>query len=160
MSYKASSALAEAMLDAVKSSLDGGFIFIFSGAVPTQAADALNIAAVHTQVAKLSVSGGATGLTFEVADGAVVSKETTEVWSGLVLFDGFENAATTLTPTFFRFCPAGDTGRGAGSGARLQGTVGGPGSTADMKLAGPTVTDNGSNTVGADLFNVRLSSLL
>ena len=160
MSYKATDTLLNNMLNAAKTALDGGFFYCFAGAVPTNAADALNVATTHTQLFRLTVGGdGTTGLTFETAAAAVLAKETTEVWSGLVAFDGFADASATLTPTFFRFCPAGDDGRGAGSGVRLQGTVGGPASSADVKLGTDTVTDNGSNTQALDGFVVNLSSL-
>ena len=154
--------LAEALLDAIKTNLDGGFAYIFAGTVPADAETALDMGATHTEVAMLSVDGdGTTGLTFNAAADFVLSKPAAAVWQGLIDFDGFVASPGTITPTFFRVCAAGDDGRAAGAaGFRLQGTVGGPASSADMKLGGgDTLTDNGTNTTSAAVFNVRISSL-
>ena len=150
----------QVMLDALADALDPGFVFVFAGTMPATASEALNMGTTHTEVAKLSVGGdGVTGLTFEDAVGPVLSKETTQDWEGLINLDGFD-AGPTVTPTFFRFCASGDNGRTLNtSTARLQGTVGGPASTADMKLAADTATDNGVNTLIAAGFNVRLSNI-
>lgn len=154
--------LAQAALAAIKTELDGGFAYLFAGAVPAGPEVALDMATVHTQVAKLSLAGdGVTGLTFDAAADFVLSKPGAAVWSGLVDFDGLVAGPGTITPTFFRICAAGDNGRAAGvAGFRLQGTVGGPTSSAAMKLGGgDTLTDNGTNTTSAAVFNVRVSSL-
>ena len=154
--------LAEALLDAIKTNLDGGFAYIFAGTVPADAETALDMGATHTEVAMLSVDDdGTTGLTFSAAADFVISKNPSENWEGLVDFDGYVAGPGTLTPTFFRICATGDNGRASGvAGMRLQGTVGGPASSADMKLGGgDTLTDNGTNTTSAAVFNVRLSSL-
>lgn len=150
-----------AMLDALADALDPGFVYVFAGTMPATASEALNMATTHTQVAMLSVAGdGVTGLTFEDAVGPVLSKETTQDWEGLADFDGFVAGPGTITPLFFRMCASGDNGRTLNTTtARLQGTVGGPASTADMKLAADTVTDNGVNTVIAAGFNIRLSNI-
>ncbi len=157
--FKITDDLAAAMLTAFKTEMDLGFIYIFSGSVPATPDLALDMVTDHTQLAKLSVDDdGVTGLTFAAASGAVISKDA-DVWEGTILFDGFEDAETTLTPTFFRFCAVGDTGRTLASTPRLQGTVGGPTSTADMRLASDDVTANGTNTVSAAMFNFRVSGL-
>lgn len=146
------------MLAAVKAELDAGFIYIFAGAVPADAQAALDMAAVHTQLARYTVNGDATtGLTFAAASGALIAKNA-DVWKGLIAFEGFAAADFTLTPTFFRFCKAADNGRAVGTTARLQGTVGGPASAADGRLGSDTLTRNGSNESGASIFTVRLSS--
>ena len=151
-------ALSEAMLGGVKTALDGGTIYIFAGPVPATPDDALDMATQHTQLARLSLGGAGAGITFSAPDGAVVSKNPAETWSGLVAFDGADDADTTLTPSFFRFVQSGDTGRGAGTTARLQGSVGGLASTADMKLGTDTLTDNGSNTTSNAFFNFTYRS--
>lgn len=159
MAYKITDDLARTMLDAFKSEMDLGFCYIFTGAVPATPDLALDMGATHTQVAMLSVDDdGVTGLAFSAPAGAVVAKNG-DVWEGTIAFDGFEDGETTLTPTFFRFCAAGDNGRGAASTPRLQGTVGGPSSTADLRLASDDVTANGTNTIAAAMFNFRLSGL-
>lgn len=158
--YLATSQLLDAMLDALKSELDGGFLYIFAGTLPANAAAALDTGAIHTQVAQLTESNdGTTGLTFETAAGGLLVKEGTETWEATITFDGADAAETTLTPTFFRFCPTGDDGRGAASGPRLQGTVGGPSSGMDLRLGADTLTDNGTNTVGVGIFEVGIGSV-
>lgn len=161
MSYKTTNALAELMLAAVKTALDGGNLTIFSGTVPANADDALDMAADHTILAVLTVDGdGLTGITFDPAVGPVVSKAAAESWLATVSFSGTQDTETTLTPTFFRITAAGDDGTGEATiEPRLQGTAGGPSSPATLKLGGTTVTDNGSNTVGVGMLNVRLSSI-
>lgn len=156
---RATPELAEAMLAALKGELDDGFIYIFSGPVPELPGDALGMVSDHTQLAMLSKDGdGSTGLTFEAPVDHSISKAAAESWRGLVAFDGAEDSETTLTPTFFRFCPAGDDGRSASDTPRLQGTVGGPNSNADFWLASDTLTANGSNETGAAGFNFSLTS--
>lgn len=151
---KISSDLAAAALDAIKSELDGGTLYYFAGPVPADAGDALNMSGAHTQLVAME------GLTFDAAVGPVLPKAASEEWSGLVEFDGVISGPGTATPTFYRFCASGDNGRGASSGARLQGTIGGPSSSADIKLGdGTTVTDNGTNTRSLAIFNVDLSTL-
>lgn len=159
MSYKITDGLAEAMLAAFKTAIDGGILYVFAGPVPVSAEDALDMGADHTEVAKLTVDDdGTTGLTFSAAAGSVVSKNS-DVWEGTIAFDGAEDSETTLTPTFFRFCATGDNGRAAASTSRLQGTVGGPASTADLRLASDDVTANGTNTVACAMFNFRVGGL-
>lgn len=159
MSYKITDDLAAAMLTAFKTEIDGGFLYLFAGSVPATPDLALDMGSDHTEVAMLSVDDdGVTGLTFDAASGAVIAKDS-DVWEGTIAFDGFEDAEVTLTPTFFRFCAAGDDGRAAATTPRLQGTVGGPASTADLRLATDDVTANGTNTVSAAMFNFRVSGL-
>lgn len=158
--YLATSHLLQAMLTGVKTSLDGGMLYIFAGTVPADAAAALNMTTTHTQVAVLTESDdGTTGLTFDAAVGGLLVKAAAETWEGTVAFDGKDDGETTLTPTFFRFCASGDDGRGVAAGPRLQGTVGGPSSGADYRLGATTVTANGTNTVGAAVFEVTVASL-
>lgn len=141
----------------IKTELDGGFMYYFTGSVPASADDALDMVSDHTQVAMLSVDNdGATGLTFETPTDGVLNKTTSEAWSGTVAFDGTEDAESTLTPTFFRLCQSGDNGRGAGAAPRVQGTLGGPSSTADIKLASATVTANGTNTVSLPIYYIQI----
>lgn len=155
---KMTNALAAAANNALRTALNGGRLYYFSGSVPAEAGDALDMASDHTQLVEFTIDGaGTTGLTFATSDGTVLSKNGAETWSGLVAFSGTGAGSATLTPTFFRFCPSGDNGRGASTGARIQGTIGGPASTAELKLTdGTTVTDNGSNTRSLPVFNVEL----
>lgn len=153
---KATNAFAATALNAYKTALDGGKMYFFAGAVPANAGDALDMGAVHTQLVELTESGdGTTGLTFDTATGTVLPKAAAEAWSGLVDFDGFVSGPGTATPTFFRMGAAADNCRGASSAARIQGTIGGPSSGADIKLSdGTTLTDNGTNTRSLEIFTI------
>lgn len=146
--------LYEAALAGVKSALDGGAIYYFSGPVPASASDALDMGADHTQLVEMG------GLTFAAPVGNALPKNDTQEWSGLVSFDGAQDSESTLAPTFFRMCAASDDGRGAADTPRIQGTIGGPSSSADIRLTdGVTLTDNGTNTRGLALFSVTLSAV-
>lgn len=146
--------LYEAALAGVKAALDGGAVYYFAGPVPADAGAALDTANDHTQLVEMS------GLTFDAPVGNALPKNDSEEWSGLVEFVGAEDGETTLTPTFFRFCPSGDDGTTAADTPRLQGTIGGPSSSADIKLTdGTTLTANGTNTRGLALFTVTLSTM-
>lgn len=143
----------EAVLAALKAELDGGRMYWFSGPVPANSDAALDMGADHTQLVVMTESGdGSTGLTFEAPAGNAMVKDGGEDWTGLIAFDGAEDSETTLTATFYRFCAAGDNGRGAASGPRLQGTIGGPGS--DIPMANAALTRNGANTQGLSYFAV------
>lgn len=153
---KASDSLAAGTLNAVKAALDGGRLYYFAGPVPASASDALDTGSSHTQLVMLTESNdGSTGLTFATATGPSLSKAAAEDWSGLVAFDGADDAETTLTPTFFRMGATGDNCRGASSAVRIQGTIGGPASSADIKLGdGTTLTANGTNTRSLPIFTI------
>jgi hypothetical protein len=156
---KYSTNLAQLILNAIAGGLNGGFIYYFAGSVPGSADDALNMVSDHTQVARISIAGGATGITFDAATGNTIAKAAAEAWSGLIDFDGTTAGPGTITPTFFRYCNAGDNGRvAAGVGdIRLQGTIGGPSSGANIRLSdGTTMTDNGTNTRGLPIYTLQL----
>ena len=141
------------MLAALKGELDGGRMYWFSGPVPASADDALDMSNDHTQLVVMTESGdGSTGLTFDSPDGTAMTKAAAEDWSGLVSFDGAQQSQSSLTATFYRFCPPGDDGRGAASGPRLQGVIGPPGS--DIPMTNASLTDNGVNTQGISYFAV------
>ncbi|MES2347026.1 MAG: hypothetical protein V4641_05580 [Pseudomonadota bacterium] len=100
-----------------KAALDGGFLFYFSGPVPASADAAVDGTTV--MLAKISLTGGATGLTFEAtAPGGILSKTAAEAWQ-------CTSAAATGTATFFRFCDSADAGTALSTTAkRIQGTLG------------------------------------
>jgi hypothetical protein len=152
--------LAEAMLDAFKGELDGSFGYVFSGPVPAEAGDALDMVNDHTLLAILTESGdGTTGLTFDTPDGHTIAKNPSESWRGLISFVGAEAAEDSLAPTFIRWCPTGDDGQDAADTPRLQCTAGGPNSTAVARLASDLLTDNGSNETGLAGFTYSLVPL-
>jgi hypothetical protein len=127
---------------ALKTQLDAGFLYLFAGTVPTTAEGALDMVSTHTQIVKISLTGGATGLTFATPTAAVLSKTVAEVWRGTSAFSGANQANPTLTAAFFRFTTAADDGRGAANpatGYRLQGTVSGPGGAGDLVIGNAVI---------------------
>lgn len=144
-------ALANLLLAQIKTRLDGGFLFLFSGVVPRAAADALDMVNTHTQLVRITLNGAGSGLTFDAPVNGVLTKSPAEVWRGTVQFEGVDSSQTTLTPTFYRFCAAGDDGRAAAdalAGSRLQGAVGGPSSGAELRLGLTTLTAGNEQPVG------------
>lgn len=115
MSAIKSTGLAKAMAitGSLKTALDGAFIYIYDGAVPATADEAIT----NTLLMKISVADdGVTGLTFEAtADDGVLTKTAAEVWKG--------TAIATGTAAFFRMSVAAPTANSA-TEVRLQGTVG------------------------------------
>lgn len=115
MPYKLSTGLAAhlAGTGSMLGALDGGFINIYSGAVPADADASLGSA---TLLCTLTLGGdGTTGLTLE-ASGRLVRKPAAAAWSGT-------NAASG-TATFYRHVVSGDTGGASTTEKRTQGTVG------------------------------------
>lgn len=148
------------VLDAIKTELDGGNMYYFSGEVPDSSSDALDMATMHTQLVKMTESGdGTTGLTWATPSGTSMSRNTTETWSGTVAFDGAESAEATLPATFFRFCGAGDDGRGAGTIMRVQGTIGASGSGATIELNAATSDLTAGNTEALGAYSISLSQI-
>ncbi len=152
MAYKFSPGLAAVGLNAKRGALNGGRLYYFAGPEPDSANDALDLTVgtgLHTQVVEFTIGGlGTTGLTMATTTNEVLGKTPAEVWQGLVDFVGAQQASATLTPTFWRYCAAGDNGRAAGtsSSIRWQGTLSGPNGIGDIVLGTDTLTDNGTNT--------------
>lgn len=116
MTVKLSTGLRQgiAITDSLKALLDGGYLRIYSGAVPASADAALGAAVLINEI---SAGGGGTVLTFEAtAPGGVLVKAVAENWTGNNLVGG--------TPTFFRYVLAADAGDASSSAVRIQGTAG------------------------------------
>lgn len=148
MTVKISTALATAMMTggSLKSLLDGGFIYIYSGPVPATADAAIDGGCVL--LAKISDLGGATGLTFATpATNGVIQKTASETWQ-----DTNINASGTMS--FFRFCEGADTGSGAAGASdyRVQGTIG-TDMSFDLYLPSPAVT--AGNTITLNSFQIQ-----
>ena len=163
MTVKVSTATANALANALglKSQLDGGRLYIFAGAAPATADEALDMVAVHTEIVTITESGdGLTGLTFDAPVAGLLSKAAAQSWQETAAFNGFQQASPSLVATFFRFCANGDNGRAAANastGYRLQGSIGDLASAADMKMSNTTRT-NGA-LVNIDSFGVRIGTL-
>lgn len=142
----------------IKEQLDAGFLYIFSGTVPATADDALNMATTHTLLVKISLSAGATGLTWASPSGGSLNKNSGETWSGTASFSGVNSGTSPQAPTFFRFCTASDNGQGAANtttGYRIQGSVTVAGGGGDLQLGASTITNGALQTIGSATVTVR-----
>jgi hypothetical protein len=113
-----STVLSNALLatGSLKSLIDGGKIYVYSGPVPTTGDAAVDGSCVLLDT--ITAAAGA-GVTFDGAPAnGVLKKTAAETWSGTV--------ATTGVASFYRLCVGSDTGAGAaGAGNyRVQGTIG------------------------------------
>lgn len=97
-----------------KQALAGTVIRVYGGTAPASADDAVGAAPL---LCTISVDGDGTGVTLDAtASGGVITKNTSEVWTGDVTASG--------TATFFRMEFAADTGAFSTTAVRMQGTVG------------------------------------
>lgn len=131
--------LANALLasGSLKSLLDGGKIYIYSGPVPATVDEAVDGSSVLLDT--IDVAG--TGVTFDgTPANGVLKKTTAETWSG--------DAVATGTATFFRFCVGADDGSGAAAAGdyRVQGTVGTDASF-DMVFTSADITTGDTKTL-------------
>lgn len=150
--------VATALAAAYKDLFDGGKIYIFAGAPPAAASDALDMVNTHCQVAVITLDDdGTTGLTWDSAANGAVTKPVAVDWSGTVFNDGFDDATATQTPTFARMGVGSDDCRGAGVGEpRLQWPVSGPNGNGEVVLGSPTTTANGTNKVPVNLARITV----
>lgn len=130
--------IANAMMvtGSLRSLINGGFIYCYTGPVPETADEAVD--GSSALAFKMSVDDdGSTGLTFEAsATNGVLRATSSELWKG-------HNATgSSKTITFFRFCVGSDTGDDVAgvSDYRLQGTIG-TDMTYDMWLTNVTYAD-------------------
>jgi hypothetical protein len=115
MTIKCTTSLRNAVVVALKTALDGGKIYIYSGSMPTNPEDPIWNSDLLCVISKDS---GVDGLTFapSSSNGAVV-KSPDEIWAGDILMDG--------TPTFWRWGLDGeDVTVQSDTYLRMQGTVG------------------------------------
>jgi hypothetical protein len=144
MTLHVSTGLRNAILTtgSLKSQLDGGFIKIYAGSIPTDADQTLGSAVLLTTI---SVSSGGTGLTMATpATGGALTKTTSEVWSGV-------NAASG-TAAFWRFVKTGDTGILSTTDLRLQGVA----STSGTELVMTSLALSIGGTQNIDYFTIGL----
>lgn len=134
-----------AVTGSLKSALDGGFLFWFSGPEPASADDAIDGSSV--KLLTVTKDGdGVTGLTFEAAaaDG-ILTKTAAEAWSGVFAASG--------AATFYRYCEAGDAGTAASTTAkRVQGPIG---TTVASEGVVPSTDVVSGNTQSIDLFQIQ-----
>jgi len=144
MALKASTGLRNAMLDtgSLKAQLDGGFVKIYAGAIPSDADATL---AGATLLCTITLNGdGATGLTMAAAAVGGALSKATGIWSG--------TNATGGTASFWRFVKTGDTGALSTTDKRLQGLA----ATSGAELIMTSVTLAGGAPQNIDFFSVAL----
>lgn len=114
----------------LKGALDGGFIRVYAGAVPSSADDSV---AGNTLLCTITESDdGLTGLTLDsTPTGGIVQKATGETWSGTPVATG--------VATFWRYSGTADAGGLSTTEKRAQGTIGVV--LADMIVANTTFTN-------------------
>lgn len=146
MALKTSTGLRTKLLDdsSLASVLHNGFIDIYAGTTPASADDAIGGA---TLLCRISVNSGVTGLTFGAAANGTISKNGSEVWSGV-------NAASG-TATFYRHVAPGDTGALSTTAPRIQGTVAIAGG--ELNLSSVALTSGATQTI--DYYSVTLPTL-
>lgn len=149
MAIKHSTGLRNHMMDtgSAKSALDGGYINIYGGAsAPATADDAVPGGAVL--LCTLSVNSTGTGINFDSsAVGAVLSKDPSEVWSGVNLDTG--------TAMWYRHVGDSDDGTLSTSQPRIQGSVGTLG--ADMEISNVNLTSGATQTINS--YSIALPTL-
>ena len=110
----------------VKSSLDGGFIKVYSGTPPASADSAVTGTLLWT----VSVDGDGTGLTISpTANGRAFEKPAGDTWGG---------ATTAGTATYWRFVSSTDTGVDSTTQPRIQGNIGSAAGF-DMYMSNPVL---------------------
>ena len=144
MSIQFSSGLRDHLLisGSFKSALDGGVIRIYAGTMPATAnADSSSLTVLCT----ISLDATGTGLTWgSTVTAGILSKNTTEVWRGLIVNTG--------TATFFRFMASSDTGAASTTDKRVQGTIGLVG--ADLNFSNVNLVAGDYRVIGS--LNVTL----
>lgn len=147
MAFRVSTGLRNYMLatGSFKTAMDSGFLKLYSGSVPASADDSLGAAVL---LVTISLNSTATGITFETtAVSGVLSKKSSETWSGVVAASG--------TASFFRFIAVGDTGVLSTTEKRVQGSVGVAAS--ELNLSSVALTSLAVQTINH--FNVALPTL-
>lgn len=131
-----------ATTQSLRAALNGGFIRMYTGAVPASADASLGSAVLINEI---SAGGSGSPLTLELtAPSGVVTKSVGEVWTGSNLANG--------TPTFFRYVLDGDVGDASTTAVRFQGSVGGPG--ADLIISALPLVSGAPQTF--DVFQLAI----
>lgn len=149
MTIKVSTGLRNSMLTAagesLATSLNDGQLNIYAGTVPADADAAIGSATLLVVISDNSQAIGAgTGLDFDAAVAAVLSKAAAQVWSGV-------NAATGVA-VFYRLIQQADTGVLSTTEKRVQGSISTVG--ADLNLSNTTLTISGTQSI--DAFSITM----
>jgi len=126
----------------LKSGIDGGAIYVYSGTVPATADAAL---AGNTLLAVISNNAAGTGITMAAAAASgVLGKNAAEIWRGLIVADG--------VASFYRFASLTDAGALSAVDKRIQGTIGTVG--ADLNFSNVNFVSGNYRQI--DNYNVAL----
>lgn len=144
MTLKVSTGLRDGMLvtGSLKSLLDGGFVKIYTGVVPTDADTSIGSAQLLCTISKNG--DGVTGLTMSATAISGALAKANEQWSGTNILGG--------TATFWRYVKTGDTGATSTSAIRLQGIA----ATSGAELVMTSVNLAGGAPQNIDYFSVAL----
>ena len=145
---KFSTGLRNDMLDEsnFKALMDGGVLNVYGGVPAPDSADD-EVPGGATLIVTLTDDGGSGGLNWGAADGAVLPKDSSQVWRG-------ENQVTAEA-LWFRFVAAGDAGDDNPGSHRVQGTVG---TVAADLLLGNTTLESGQDFT-LNFFSVAFPTL-
>lgn len=150
MAIQFSTGLKDAILGTndLKTSLDDGYIKVYSGTVPADADAALGAAVLlNTYSDNDAAAGSGNGLDLDTAPSAgAISKAPAQVWKGTAVASG--------TASFWRYIQLGDTGASSTTEQRIQGTIGGAG--ADLFVQSTSFTSATEYTI--DYFSVAIPS--
>lgn len=145
MALKLSTGLRNKLMDtgSLKSTFALGFLKIYSGVAPLD----VDAAVTGVLLCTISVSGGATGLSFDVsAVAGIISKPAGVVWSGT-------NVATG-SASYYRHTAVGDDGTLSTTQARIQGNIATVG--ADLNLSSTSLVSGASQAL--DYYSVTIPS--
>lgn len=147
MTTKISTGLAGYLLGtgSLRQAMASSFLRIYAGTEPEAADAALPPDAV--MLVEISVDGSGTGLTMAATpQGALITKNTSEVWRGTAIETGLA--------TYFRWVTAGDVGEASTSRVRVQGKVAVAG--AELNFSSVAMTSGAIQKV--DYFAVAMPS--
>lgn len=151
MAISFSTGLKNAILgtNSLKTSLDDGYVRVYSGTIPEDADAALGAAVLlNTYSDNGAAPGGGNGLDLDVTPAAgAISKAPAQVWKGTSVASG--------TASFWRYIQLSDTGASSTTEQRIQGTIGGAG--ADMFVQSTTFANATEYTI--DYFSVAIPNV-
>lgn len=156
MALKTSTGLRKGLLDSasLKDQLDGGLILIYgcvgdvNSKIPATADAAISLGVDHILLCEISLNSTGDGISFAAtASGATLSKNGSEVWSGVNVASG--------VASFYRHVAAGDTGALSTSEPRIQGLIGLAG--AELNLSSVNLSSGATQTI--DYYSVTLPTL-
>lgn len=147
MAVKLSAALRNALLvtGSFKSQMDSSFLYLYDAANPATPEEAQT----GSVLVKITAAAGAAFTWAATAADGVIAKNASETLESVITASG--------TATAFRICKGADDGTTTdNTKLRIQGSVGGPGSAADMVMSNNVLVDNDSNTQGISILQFVL----